>query len=80
MLIPTFYLIASLMYAALAAAFWRTRWRRPPLRRVLRAWERAAIEPCWRSRRFTHASALSTAVRRGELRFGFAQALSAISG
>jgi ABC-type uncharacterized transport system permease subunit len=60
------------MYVGLAWHFWNTRWRpRVPLQ-GLRAWERAAILiPL-----ALHAWLLYDGIFSGELRFGFAQALS----
>ena len=60
------------MYVGLAWHFWNTRWRRPPARRGLAAWERMALlAPL-----ALHAWLLYEGIFSRELRFGFAQALS----
>ena len=72
--------IAAALYVGLAWHFWRTRWRRPagvarlPGEAGLKGWERAAILlPL-----ALHAWLLYDGVFSLELRFGFAQALSAM--
>jgi ABC-type uncharacterized transport system permease subunit len=60
------------MYVGLAWHFWNTRWRRPAARTGLELWERAAIlVPL-----SLHGWLLYQGLFSGELRFGFAQALS----
>lgn len=60
------------MYVGLAWHFWNTRWRRGAAQRRLQAWERATILlPL-----ALHGWALYRGTFSGELRFGFAQALS----
>jgi len=60
------------MYVGLAWHFWRSRWRRREEQTGLRPWERAAIlAPL-----ALHGWLLYQGVFSGELRFGFAQALS----
>lgn len=68
------HVIASAAYVGLAWHFWNTRWRRPAPR-GLRAWERSAIlVPL-----AIHGWLLHSHLLQGpELRFGFAQALSAM--
>jgi ABC-type uncharacterized transport system permease subunit len=62
------------MYVGLAWHFWNTRWRGGRASRGLQAWERAALlVPL-----ALHGWLLYQGLFSGELRFGFAQALSAM--
>jgi ABC-type uncharacterized transport system permease subunit len=68
------YAAASLLYAALAFHFWRTRWRGQSMSHIA-AWERAAILAPLALHTWLVWEMLFS---QAELRFGFGQALSAM--
>jgi ABC-type uncharacterized transport system permease subunit len=66
------YVVATILYAALAFHFWRTRWREPQSASI-ETWERSAIVVPLLIHGWLVYEAL---LRSPELRFGFGQALS----